>query len=64
MTRYARPPPPLVGLVADSLAVLAAGTDYLADAAAIGVCLLAIWLAALPRGYPNATIIAALVNAG
>jgi cobalt-zinc-cadmium efflux system protein len=59
-----------VGLAAHSLAVFAAGADYLADAAAIGVSLLAIWLAARPptssrpRGYPNATNIAALVNAG
>ena len=58
------------GLAAHSLAVLAAGADYLADAAAIGVSLLAIWLAsrppspARPRGYPNAANIAALVNAG
>jgi cobalt-zinc-cadmium efflux system protein len=54
----------VAGLAARSLAVLAAGADYLADAAAIGVSLLAIWLAARPRGYPNATTIAALVNAG
>jgi cobalt-zinc-cadmium efflux system protein len=54
----------VVGLAAHSLAVFAAGADYLADAAAIGVSLLAIWLAARPRGYPNATNIAALVNAG
>jgi cobalt-zinc-cadmium efflux system protein len=53
----------VVGLAAHSLAVFAAGVDYLADAAAIGVSLLAIWLAARPRGYPNATNIAALVNA-
>ena len=53
-----------VGLAAHSLAVFAAGADYLADAAAICVSLLAIWLAARPRGYPHATIIAALVNAG
>jgi cobalt-zinc-cadmium efflux system protein len=60
----------VTGLAAHSLAVLAAGADYLADAAAIGVSLLAIWLAARPpspsrpSGYPNATNIAALVNAG
>jgi cobalt-zinc-cadmium efflux system protein len=53
-----------VGLAAHSLAVFAAGADYLADAAAIGVSLLALWLAARPRGYPHATTIAALVNAG
>jgi cobalt-zinc-cadmium efflux system protein len=59
-----------VGLAAHSLAVLAAGADYLADAGAIGVSLLAIWLAARPPtlarpgGYPGATSIAALVNSG
>ena len=59
----------IVGLAAHSLAVLAAGADYLADAGATGVSLLAIWLAsrppsrARPHGYPNATNIAALVNA-
>ena len=60
----------VAGLTAHSLAVLAAGADYLADAAAIGVSLLAIWLTARPptlarpHGYPNATNLAALVNAG
>jgi cobalt-zinc-cadmium efflux system protein len=60
----------VAGRAAHSLAVLAAGVDYLADAAAIGVSLLAIWLAgrpptaARPRGRPRATAIAALVNAG
>jgi cobalt-zinc-cadmium efflux system protein len=60
----------ITGLAAHSLAVLAAGADYLADAAAIGVSLLAIWLTARPpspdrpQGYPNATNVAAMVNAG
>jgi cobalt-zinc-cadmium efflux system protein len=54
----------LVGLAAHSLAVFAAGADYLADAAAIGISLLAIWIASRPRGHPQATTIAALVNAG
>jgi len=60
----------VVGLTAHSLGVLAAGADYLADSAAIGVSLLAIWLsrrpvtAQRPDGYPRATTIAALVNAG
>jgi cobalt-zinc-cadmium efflux system protein len=60
----------IVGLAAHSLAVLAAGVDYLADAAAIGVSLFAIRLAsrppsrARPDGYPNATNIAAVVIAG
>ena len=59
-----------VGLAAHSLAVLAAGADYLADAGAIGVSLLAIWLAGRPpsprhpQGHPAATKVAALVNAG
>ena len=58
----------IVGLAAHSLAVLAAGADYLADAGAIGVSLLAIWLAswspsrARPHGYPNATNIAAQIG--
>jgi cobalt-zinc-cadmium efflux system protein len=60
----------IVGLGAHSLGVLAAGGDYLADAAAIGVSLFSIWLSrrpASPRrpgGYPHATNIAALVNGG
>jgi cobalt-zinc-cadmium efflux system protein len=54
----------VVGLAAHSLAVFAAGVDCLADAAAGGVSLLAIWLAARPRGSPNATKVAGLVNAG
>jgi len=59
-----------VGVSARSLAAAAAGADYLADAGAVGVSLLAIWLAgrppsaARPRGHPRATTIAALVNAG
>jgi len=59
-----------VGLRAHSAGVFAEGADYLADAAAIGVSLLAIKLAARPptarrpQGYPRATTFAALVNAG
>jgi cobalt-zinc-cadmium efflux system protein len=59
-----------VGITAHSLAVLAEGSDYLLDAAGIGVALLAIRLSARParRGRPNsyraATEIAALVNCG
>jgi cobalt-zinc-cadmium efflux system protein len=58
----------IVGIEAHSLSVLAAGGDYLADAAAIGISLLAIWLsrrpptARRPLGYPKATSIAALIN--
>ena len=60
----------VVGLTAHSLGVLAAGADYLGDAAAIGVSLFAIWLTARPptatrpHGYPKATAIAAGINAG
>ena len=60
----------IVGVAARSLVVLAAGADYLADASAIGVSLFAIWLSrrppspAHPGGYPDATNVAALVNAG
>jgi cobalt-zinc-cadmium efflux system protein len=60
----------MTGLRARSLGVLAAGGHYLADAAAIAVSLLAIWLSRRPPsprhpcGYPNATNIAALVNGG
>jgi cobalt-zinc-cadmium efflux system protein len=59
-----------VGVTAHSLAVLAEGSDYLLDAAGVGVALLAIRLSARPAsrarpaGYPNATSFAALVNAG
>lgn len=57
------------GLSAHSLGVLAAGGDYLADAAALGVSLLAIALSRRPpsprrpHGYPHATAYAALLNA-
>jgi cobalt-zinc-cadmium efflux system protein len=55
-----------VGVTAHSLAVLAAGSDYLLDAAGVGVALLAIRLSARPagRGRPHATSVAALINAG
>jgi cobalt-zinc-cadmium efflux system protein len=57
------------GVAAHSLAVFAAGADYLADAAAIGVSLFAIALARRPPtarrpgGHPHATAYAALLNA-
>jgi cobalt-zinc-cadmium efflux system protein len=60
----------ITGITAHSIAVLAEGGDYLLDAAGVGVALLAIHLAARtasrarPHGYPNATSIAALINAG
>jgi len=58
------------GAVAGSLAVLATGGDYLLDAAAVGVALLAIRLAARPRrqdgraGRIDPVSAAALINAG
>ena len=57
----------IVGVTAHSLGVLAAGVDYLADAAAIAVSLFAIQLAHRPErsaAHANATNIAALINAG
>ena len=60
----------VVGFSANSLGVLAEGADYLADAAAIGVSLLAVRVSTLPptpqrpQGYPMATTWAAGVNAG
>lgn len=57
------------GIAAHSLGVLAAGGDYLADAGALGVSLLAVTLsrrppsARRPRGHPRATAYAALLNA-
>jgi len=60
----------IVGAAAHSLAVLAEGGDYLLDAAGIGVALLALRLSARriggggPQRHPDATSIAALVNAG
>lgn len=59
-----------VGITAHSLSVFAEGADYLADAAAIGVALLAIHLASRPptprhpHGHPRATRYAAAINAG
>jgi len=59
-----------VGVTAHSVAVFAEGGDYLLDAAGVGVALLAIRLQgrpasrARPGGYPNATSVAALINAG
>jgi len=56
------------GISAHSVGVLAAGGDYLADAAAIGVSLFAIGRARRPPtrrrpdGYPRATAYAALLN--
>lgn len=49
----------IVGETAHSLGVIAAGGDYLADAAGIGVALLAYRLA---HRYPRVHVIAALLN--
>ena len=57
----------IVGVTAHSLAVLAAGGDYLLDAAGVGVALLAIYVSARPGrtdGRISPTSVAALVNAG
>jgi cobalt-zinc-cadmium efflux system protein len=60
----------MIGVTAHSLAVLAEGSDYLLDAAGVGVALLAIRLSARspgraqPSRHPNPTSIAALVNSG
>jgi len=57
----------IVGVTAHSLAVLAAGGDYLLDAAGVCVALLAIHLSARPgrrEGRLSPTNVAALVNAG
>jgi cobalt-zinc-cadmium efflux system protein len=60
----------VTGVTAHSLAVLAAGGDYLLDAAGVGVALLAIRLSAgragnEPRqGSLNAPSVAALINSG
>jgi cobalt-zinc-cadmium efflux system protein len=59
-----------VGVTAHSLAVLAAGGDYLLDAAGVGVALIGVHLSARPAsrsrpgGHPHASSIAALVNGG
>jgi len=50
-----------VGLTAHSLGVLAAGVDYLADAAAITIAVFAIRLSAR---FPKANALAVVVNAG
>jgi cobalt-zinc-cadmium efflux system protein len=54
----------VVGSAAHSVGVWAEGADYLADAAAIGVSLLAMHLARRPGGSPRVTRYAAAVNAG
>lgn len=53
-----------VGLTAHSVAVFAAGGDYLLDAAGVTVAMIAMSLAARPATRPGANSVAALVNAG
>jgi len=59
----------LVGVRAHSLAVLAEGADYVADAAAAALSLLALWLTRRPpttrhpQGFPRAASYAAFFNA-
>lgn len=61
----------LTGVSAHSLAVLAAGGDYLLDAVAVGIAVVAVRISGSPAatsrpapGRPVATTIAALVNSG
>lgn len=59
----------ITGVTAHSLAVLAAGGDYLLDAAGVGVALLAIRLSARPPDSErprrlNPSAVAALINSG
>jgi len=59
----------VVGSAANSLGVLAAAGDYVADSGAILLALFAIWLSERPpsprrpNGYPHATAYAAVINA-
>jgi cobalt-zinc-cadmium efflux system protein len=53
----------IVGIAAHSLGVLAAGGDYLGDAAGVAVSLMALRISRGERRHPNATTYAALVNA-
>ncbi len=52
-----------VGVLSRSVGVLAAGGDYIADSAAIGLGLFAISLRDAKHPHPRATYIVALVNA-
>ena len=53
----------IVGLAAHSLGVLAAGGDYLGDAAGVAVSLAALRMSRHEHGHPRATSYAALINA-
>ncbi len=53
----------IVGLASHSLGVLAAGGDYVGDAAGVALSLMALRLSRHARGHPQATSYAALANA-
>jgi cobalt-zinc-cadmium efflux system protein len=53
----------VVGLASHSLGVLAAGGDYLGDAAGVSLSLMALRMSRHKRGHPRATSYAALANA-
>ena len=53
----------IVGLTSHSLAVLAAGGDFIADSLAIALGLIAIRIKQLPNSYAKATSVVALINA-
>jgi cobalt-zinc-cadmium efflux system protein len=53
----------IVGLTAHSLGVLAAGGDYLGDAAGVALSLTALRMTRHEHGHPRATSYAALANA-
>jgi cobalt-zinc-cadmium efflux system protein len=53
----------VVGLASHSLGVLAAGGDYLGDAAGVALSLTALRMSRHERGHPRATSYAALANA-
>jgi cobalt-zinc-cadmium efflux system protein len=53
----------IVGLAARSLGVLAAGGDYLGDAAGVALSLTALRMSRHEHGHPRATSYAALANA-
>ena len=52
-----------VGLASHSLGVLAAGGDYLGDAAGVALSLVAVRMSRHPHGHPRAPSYAALANA-
>lgn len=53
----------VVGLVSHSLGVLSSATDYVGDAAGVGLSLVALKMSRRARGYSRATSFAALANA-